>query len=162
MFIRAEIEESELDKLLSKINDMTIINPSIIPNIQNTVQNIVEDKYLAGGIPAWSQSERAKEDSGMTLQDTGQLAASLVVNVAIQNNEIEIQLNEKYYGIYHEYGAIIPVTQKSRKFFWAKYKETGKEFWKKMALTKKSAFVLPPRPHLALTQDDIKTILAEL
>jgi phage gpG-like protein len=45
-------------------------------------------------------------------------------------------------------GGAVPVTSKMRKFFWAMYKKTGDEFWKGMALTKKTSITIRPRPFL--------------
>ena len=35
-----------------------------------------------------------------------------------------------------------------RRFFWAKFKETGKEYWKGLALTKKTHFDIPKRKFI--------------
>ena len=46
-----------------------------------------------------------------------------------------------------------------RAFFWVKFRQTGDETWKRMAITKKTAFRIPPRLGLraaaARVQDDL-------
>lgn len=51
------------------------------------------------------------------------------------------------YALIHEFGGEIPITDKMRRFFWAKYAETKQQFWMAMALTKKSSITMPARPY---------------
>lgn len=53
------------------------------------------------------------------------------------------------YAPVHEYGASITVTPKMVAFFWAKYRETGSDRWKWMALgaKRKGVIVIPARPY---------------
>ena len=44
--------------------------------------------------------------------------------------------NHNHYAKIHNEGGKILITPKMRRFFWAKFKETGKEYWKGLALTK--------------------------
>jgi phage gpG-like protein len=80
--------------------------------IREVIITQVNDKYLAGGIPAWKASERAKEQGGRTLEDTGRLAASLQVTIEGSKGSTMITLSEADYGKYHEFGASINVTKK--------------------------------------------------
>lgn len=48
----------------------------------------------------------------------------------------------------NEKGARIRVTDKMRRFFWAMWYETGEGGWRGMALSKKTHFEIPARPHL--------------
>lgn len=56
------------------------------------------------------------------------------------------------YAWIHEFGGTIriPITKKSRGFFWAMWYETGDDKWKAMALTPKTMFTIrmPARPFL--------------
>ena len=59
---------------------------------------------------------------------------------------------DKIYAAIHEYGGTInvPVTQKSRGYFFWRYRVTGDEKWLFMAISKKTVFkvVIPARPYL--------------
>lgn len=59
---------------------------------------------------------------------------------------------DKVYAAIHEYGGTIdvPATQKSRGFFFWRYRVTGDEKWLFMAISKKDVFkvVIPARPYL--------------
>ena len=114
------------------------------------------------------------------MQDTGQLAASMVVNVnstgglsinengVLQNNgniEIKVGSNKTTKSGHnlaeiHHFGARPRITEKSRKFFMAKYFASGKKdsFWLRMAKTKKTNINIPARPFLVLQDEDIKAI----
>jgi len=73
--------------------------------------------------------------------------------VKINSGNIEGIIGSKvpYAEIHEKGGTSHPkITTRSRKFFWAKYFETGDEKWKGMALTNKSFFniKIPARPYL--------------
>ena len=54
----------------------------------------------------------------------------------------------KNYAETHNKGADIKVTEKMRKYFWAKYSETGDEFYKNMALHKSDTITIPKREYI--------------
>lgn len=64
---------------------------------------------------------------------------------------------DKVYAAIHEFGGVIdvPVTQKSRGYFFWRHKVTGDEKWLFMALSKKDIFkvVVPARPYLRPAAD---------
>jgi len=59
-----------------------------------------------------------------------------------------------YAGI-HQHGGEIQKTKKMTSFFWWKFKDTGKDFWKYMALAK-GPFEIPKREYLAWDDSDTK------
>ena len=153
-----QINEQRIDELNEKIlhhfQTQTDLKP-LIPSIENVIQGLIDDKFDEQG-PGWKKIIPIRQ--GQILSDTGQLAASIQVQIVPSDKGYKIELSEKFYGKFHEYGARITVTPKSRRFFWYKYKATGNEIWKWMALTKKKFFVLPIREHLELTEQDFKEI----
>jgi phage gpG-like protein len=84
-------------------------------------------------------------------------------------SSIVISANSPYAAI-HQFGGTIrptiPITSKMRKFFWARYYETGQENWKAMALTKKTEMKpvirIPARPYVTLTNCDFADIIIVL
>lgn len=67
------------------------------------------------------------------------------------------EISVPYANIHERGGTItVTVTSKMRRFFWAKYSETGDEKWKHMALTQKTQFTIKirPRPYLQPALDD--------
>lgn len=53
---------------------------------------------------------------------------------------------EAVYAAVHEYGGTFTVTPRQRRFFWAKYRETGEDMWKALALS--VTYTIPARPYL--------------
>lgn len=101
---------------------------------------------FGGGNTRWKQSQRARTQSGQTLQDTGQLAASIRVNVTgggsmtlkdgdsrfdveLNGNAFNVEMgSNKPYAQIHQFGGDfnIPVTPTLRKYFWRMhFKERG-------------------------------------
>ena len=52
------------------------------------------------------------------------------------------------YARVHEYGGVIPITQRMRGFFWHKFYQTADEKWKFMALSRAGSFTIKARPYL--------------
>lgn len=74
--------------------------------------------------------------------------------------------NHNHYAKIHNEGGKILITPKMRRFFWAKYKETGKDYWKGLALTKKTHIDIPQRKFIgeskALEKTLDRMLIAEL
>jgi phage gpG-like protein len=68
------------------------------------------------------------------------------------------------YSAIHQFGGMPKprVSQRSRKYFWAMFFETGNEKWKWMALSRKTQFAvnIPARPYMQLTEEDVAEIAA--
>lgn len=86
---------------------------------------------------------------------------------AVKINQFRVDvIVDRVYAAAHEYGAtiIVPVTAKSRRFFWAMYFETNDGKWKAMALSKKTSFIveIKARPYVrpALKQERFSIIAA--
>lgn len=89
----------------------------------------------------------------------GRLRASIAHRIkgAGKNLEITVGSNVKYAAI-HELGGTVrtPVTDRMRAWSWWKFKKTGDDFFKRLALTKKSAITrkIEPRPFLQPAVED--------
>jgi hypothetical protein len=86
---------------------------------------------------------------------------------AVKINQFRVDIIvDRVYAAAHEYGAtiIVPVTAKSRRFFWAMYFQTNDDKWRAMALSKKTSFVveIKARPYVrpALKQERFSIIAA--
>ena len=86
---------------------------------------------------------------------TGNLRRSIKIK-NITNNSVEITADMTYAEIHNEGGEII-VTQKMKKFFWAKFYEAqGQDasFWRGMALKKiGEKIIIPQREFMAETPE---------
>jgi phage gpG-like protein len=64
---------------------------------------------------------------------------------------VGVDANIKYAKI-HNQGGKLEITPKMRRYFWAMYKQTGKGYYKGLALTKKTHFEIPARPYIGNTR----------
>ncbi len=87
----------------------------------------------------------------------------LPAKVIIRNNEV--------YAATHNDGEDIPVTEKMRKFFWAKHLEHKEqmgpeapetEFWKRMALKKPGSHIKIPRRHFMGPGEEVDAIVSRV
>lgn len=128
---------------------------------------------LSGGSQKWkalaSSTKEKYQRLGWELEPTLNRSKGLMSTIEVRpqgKSSIVISANSPYAAI-HQFGGTltptIPITSKMRKFFWAKYYNTGLVNWKAMALTKKKELKptirIPARPYITLTQEDWEEIL---
>ncbi len=84
-------------------------------------------------------------------------------------SDIRIGVVGLEYAEIHNEGGDIPVTAKSRRYFMAKFKETGKRFWFNMARKRGNSITMPKRQFignnaklLSLLENDIEHELKRL
>jgi phage gpG-like protein len=75
----------------------------------------------------------------------------------------EVSSNLPYSAV-HQFGGMPKprVSERSRKYFWRMFYETGNEKWKWMALSRKTQFAvnIQARPYMQLTEGDVAEIAA--
>lgn len=84
------------------------------------------------------------------LQKTLFLKESIGVS-AINKTSVSVGTDVDYAQIHNEGGTVkVPITKKSRRFFWYMYKQTDDKHWKYMALSKKTEFTfkIPKRQFI--------------
>ncbi len=90
---------------------------------------------------AW-QPTKYPNHLGSLMLRSGDLRKSILAELS--KGQIKFSSSLPYASVHNEGGTLtISVTPQSRKFFWAKFKETGDSRWKAMALTKKTTFSIP-------------------
>ena len=172
---------NDIEKKLKKVlNAMpTVVGQAAVSHFQ---ENITKRQ----GVPSSGSLQRFKnrvfENSrgrgkGI-LNDTGNLVDSIKIISRNQNSvNVGIRASEIPYAELHQQGGKVPVTDKMRKFFWAKYyqhapaagRTRGKrsaytnqeaDFWKAMALKRKNSMItIPKRQFMDATPDLEKAIL---
>lgn len=97
---------------------------------------------------AWEQSIRAREDSGKTLTDTGQLRASITSQAA--RDSVAVGSNKIYAGV-HQFGATITAkTERGLAFFLPG----------DLGFRRVMEVEIPARPFLGLSGEDETELLA--
>lgn len=96
------------------------------------------------------------------LSDTGTLEDSVRYEVEGRNRVVVgVDSDLVPYAEIHQEGGEIPVTKKSRAYFWAQYLKTGNDFFKRLALAK-GPFKIPARPYMVATTRMIRRIESAL
>jgi phage gpG-like protein len=145
--------------------------------IRTIVQSSIEENFkqngrfgsgrFGGGTQRWKVSRRAKAQSGQTLQDTGQLAASVRVNVHAGSTPKDIVIemgSNKPYAAIHHFGGNIPVTDKMKNYFKYRFYNAGnkqdKAKWGGLSkyAEHNSIIKMPARPFLVLQDEDVSRI----
>jgi phage gpG-like protein len=106
------------------------------------LSNFERQGFLDGSVQPWAE-RKGNTDSGRALLVKNN---TLIDSCSIteSNKKRVIASSSGAHAKIHNEGGIlnIPITKKSRRFFWAKYKETGNAMFKGMALTKKTHFIV--------------------
>lgn len=126
--IKIKIEDREVQKALNslaaKVKDMR----PLMQKIAGIMHDAVEENFEQEGRPKWKPSKRAQKQGGKTLQDKGQLAAS--ISARYDNDSATVGTNKKYAAI-HQFGG-----------------KAGRE----------RKVNIPARPFLKLTDGDLNEI----
>ena len=99
-----------------------------------------------------SNGKKTRRNTGRkVLKKGGRLQRGIHIK-RIGNGKVTIGVdsNIKYAEI-HNFGGKIEITPKMRRLFWAKFKETGDSYFRGMALTKQTHFVIPERKYIGKT-----------
>ena len=108
---------------------------------------VVRGDELADSLALGAQEivwEAQKNAMAQGLHESGDLHDSIhtrKINQYTVNVEVGVA-----YGAVHEYGYTGIVTDKQRRFFWAKFVETNDDMWKALALS--ATYTIPARPYL--------------
>lgn len=109
-----------------------------------------------GRINKWKQRDRSNEKGkkkGATLVRSGALKRSVRI-IRASASEVVIGSDVPYAKIHNEGGMINQqVTAKQRAFFWAKYKATKNEMYKRMALAASLEIKMPQRQFMGDSTD---------
>ncbi len=108
----------------------------------------------------WPTRKADGEAGGNLMMPTGNLRDSLQI-LSRSRLRIVFGTHVPYAKIHNEGGTLnIPITQKSRKFFWYMYQKTKQSKWKWMALTKKGnlSITMPKRQFIGHSETLMKHI----
>lgn len=126
--IKIDIDDREVKKELTRLAGRVQDRRPLMRKIAGIMKDAVEENFEQEGRPKWKPSKRAMKQGGKTLQDTGQMAAS--VSEDYDNDSAAVGTNKKQAAI-HQFGG-----------------KAGKG--------KKAT--IPARPFLKLTDSDLEEI----
>ena len=127
-------------------NAMTIFDTNLMWEIGNEIVNFSKDAFTNQGwtdtfFEAW---ETVEDKNGMTLIETGALRNSITIK-SLTDYSVVVGSDLQYAAIHND-GGVIKVTDKMKRFFWSRYKSTGSEKWRRLALSKR--VTMPKRTFL--------------
>lgn len=109
---------------------------------------------------AWQTRNNDARLGGAILTQSGNLRDSLQI-LSRTPVRLVFGTHVPYAKIHNEGGTLsIPITEKSRKFFWFMFKSTGQVHWKWMALTKKDRMIVKMPKRQFIGHSD--TLMKEL
>lgn len=123
--------------------------------------NFRRQGFLDGGrVNKWKKRLFDKENKGRNILtgESSRLKRSISV-IRASSAEIVIGTRGIPYGQIHNEGGKIKVTEKQRAFFWAKYKESGNDLYKNLALTEDD-ITIPKRKYMG-NSSDLQKLMVE-
>jgi phage gpG-like protein len=135
-------------------------NPQAMAAVEKILDRAVELNFLTGGHGSWAPLKSDGMQS--SLIRTGRLFRSRRSGHTASSAWVGVGEGLIYAGLVRHGGdVIVPVTDRSRAFFWAKWYETSDERWKWMALMRKSVLLLrfPARDYMELGEETMAAIL---
>lgn len=126
--IKIDIDDREVKKELTRLAGVVQDRRPLMRKIAGIMKDAVEENFEQEGRPKWKPSKRAMKQGGKTLQDTGQMAAS--VSEDYDNDSAAVGTNKKQAAI-HQFGG-------------------------KAGRGKKAT--IPARPFMKLTDSDLEEI----
>ncbi|WP_157498184.1 hypothetical protein [Formosa sp. Hel1_33_131] len=133
----------------NKIPDFLAMSQQLLKDLQSDAEikgmefihsNFEKQGFTDNAFEAWKP--RKESMSYNLLRVTNNLFNS--INVASSTPErITFEADAPYASIHNEGGILnVPITERSRKYFWFMFKQTGKGMWRAMALTKKTRLTI--------------------
>ncbi len=164
----------KIDKIKRLSQEVKIIIKNFPKVAGAAAVNFSKDNFRRQGFsgePRWKSTLDGKKDG--VLIKTGTMRRQIkIISVEVSASESSVvfgvedkkvrvsgsEYNVSDYANIHNEGGLIRVTDKSRRYFWAKYYEaknrknmTKALFWKKLALTKKTHFAMPKRKFIGIS-----------
>jgi phage gpG-like protein len=121
-----------------------------IDNFNKAMQDVARamgPPYMAEGLREAGGVIQRKAQENILEQElylTGELYNA--VRVQVVNQYAVSILVACDHGAVHEFGYTGVITDRQRRFFWAKHAETGGEMWRALALS--ATYTIPARPYL--------------
>ncbi|MEC5207398.1 phage virion morphogenesis protein [Vogesella perlucida] len=79
-FVSITVDDSQLQAALARLESSVLDMTPAMRKIAGTLAHVVEENLEAEGRPRWTPSQRASSEGGVTLQQTGRLASSIVTD----------------------------------------------------------------------------------
>lgn len=115
---------------------------------EHTKDNFRQGGFVDGGLHPWKTTLRQKYGKGADAKYTPLLSREQnLMNANKHRYEPfkAVAYNDAPYAAIHNFGGRITVTPRMKRFFWARFKDTGTEMYKFLALKKVGDNIIIPR-----------------
>lgn len=148
-----EVNDKKLKEIIGKYQSLKRKLPRIVGQVavNFTKDNFRRQGFLDGGrVNKWKKRrDTGDKKSRSILVQSAKLKRSIRI-VRSTQDEVLIGSDVPYAQIHNE-GGVQQITKKQRDFFYAKWKETGQEFWRNMFLA--SEIRIPRRKFMGDSTD---------
>lgn len=132
-----------LDKIpkFNEIGKKLIIDAQTIGEVEMinfVLSNFEKQGWQDGSVTPWAERKGSTDNGRALLVKNSTLIDSFSISES-STKRVKLSSSAAHAKIHNEGGVLnIPITKKSKAFFWYKYKQTGNTMYKAMALTKKT------------------------
>lgn len=151
----AQFEELKLkyEKFRSRIPDRIAIQA-----VNFFKRNFELQGFVDKGVEKWKTLSNPADRSRQILRKRGTLK-NAIRKIKAERNKVVVGVgSDVKYAALQNYGGQVPVTPKMRRYFWAMYKQTGQDYYKGLALTKKTHLDIPARKFIGDSEGLVKNI----
>jgi phage gpG-like protein len=131
--------------------------------VKDVMRGSVDLNFAEGGRPKWELRKTSPTrfyNEHPLLRRTGNLLGS--IKGRSDTNSATVGTNKVYAWAMDQGARLnIPITNRSRRFFWMMWFRTNDSIWKYMAISKSGVFkaIVPPRQFMMFQNEDIEKIL---
>lgn len=130
----------------------------ILRDIRIELLDEFDKNFSRGGFFSKPWPKR-RDGSATHLNNTGKLRRSITARIS---RHCVIFTSSEPYAAIHNYGGTITVTEKMKKFFWAKYKQTKQERYKHLALMKTGTKIKMPQRQFIGNSPEVKKAVEDI
>jgi phage gpG-like protein len=114
--------------------------------------------FVDNGVEKWKTLSNPADRSRQILRKRGTLK-NAIKKIKAERNKVVVGVGaDVKYAALQNYGGQVPITPKMRRYFWAMYKQTSQEYYKGLALTKKTHLDIPARKFIGDSAGLVKNI----
>lgn len=153
----------KLAKQLPAIQEQVARDIILVEAERMWAENFRREGFTDTSFQPWPQRQNQKGAAagrGLLTGDTLRLKDAALRGRVVAN-AVEFMFPEDYMRLHNE-GGEITITVQMRKFFWAKYYQTGEEYFKHLAITKNTKITIPKRQFIGQSAELERRITAKV
>lgn len=148
-----DLLKQKYEAFRNKVPDMVAIQA-----VNFFKRNFELQGFVDNSLEKWKTLSNPADRSRKILRKRGTLK-NAIRKIKAERNKVVVGVGtDVKYAALQNYGGQITITPKMRRYFWAMYKQTGQEYYKGLALTKKKHLDIPARKFIGDSAGLVKNI----